>query len=120
MKKDNNLRRLVRHRKIRKTVQGTKERPRMVVFKTTKHIYAQLIDDMNSVTLTSASTLDKAIKKDIKHGGNIKAAEIVGTEIAKRAAEKNIQTVVFDRGGFKYHGCVKALADKAREAGLKF
>jgi large subunit ribosomal protein L18 len=120
MKKTNNTRRIVRHKRIRRSLQGTAERPRMVIFKTTKHIYAQLIDDMNSVTLTSASTLDKAIRSTVSHGGNIKAAETVGAEIAKKALEKNIKNVVFDRGGFKYHGCVKALADKAREAGLKF
>lgn len=120
MKKHNNDRRLIRHQRIRRTLKGTTEVPRMVVFKTTKHIYAQIIDDSNAKTVVSVSTLDKSIKPSIKHGGNVNAAEIVGTEIAKKAIEKNIKSVVFDRGGFKYHGCIKALADKAREAGLKF
>jgi len=120
MKKHNNERRIIRHNRIRRTLQGTTETPRMVVFKTTKHIYAQIIDDSKAETLVSASTLDKAIKPSIKHGGNIDAAQVVGAEIAKKALEKNIKGVVFDRGGFKYHGCIKALADKAREAGLKF
>ncbi|MCL6471720.1 MAG: 50S ribosomal protein L18 [Firmicutes bacterium] len=112
--------RLRRHRRVRKHVFGTAARPRLAVFRSTNHIYAQLIDDTKGVTLASASTLDPEIKSQISSGGNIEAAKKVGELIAKRALEKNIDQVVFDRGGFLYHGRVKALADAAREAGLKF
>ncbi|MDI6716490.1 MAG: 50S ribosomal protein L18 [Actinomycetota bacterium] len=112
--------RLRRHRRVRKKVFGTSERPRLSVFKSTNHIYAQVIDDSKGMTLVSASTLDPEIRTKIKTGGNIDAAKKVGELIAKRALEKNIDRVVFDRGGFLYHGRVKALADAAREAGLKF
>lgn len=114
------LARLRRHRRVRKKVSGTAERPRMSVFRSTNHIYVQLIDDANGVTLVSASSMDADIKSKISTGGNIEAAKMVGELAAKRAAEKNIGQVVFDRGGFLYHGRVKALADAAREAGLKF
>lgn len=114
------LARLRRHRRVRKKVFGTPEKPRLSIFRSTNHIYAQVIDDTHGVTLVSASTLDPEIKSQISAGGNIGAAEKVGELVAKRALEKNIDQVVYDRGGFLYHGRVKALADAAREAGLKF
>ena len=109
--------RLERHKRIRKTLSGTAERPRLNVFRSNANITAQIIDDEKGVTLVSASTLDKEIK--IKHA-NKEAAKEVGTLIAKKAAEKNIKEVVFDRGGHIYHGVVKELAEAAREGGLKF
>jgi len=112
--------RIRRHRRIRKKVFGTPERPRLSVYGSLKHMYAQIIDDMKGHTLVAASTLDKEIRGEIKHGGNVEAAKRVGQLIAKRAVEKGIKKVVFDRGGFRYHGRIKALADAAREAGLEF
>lgn len=109
-----------RHQTIRLKVSGTAEFPRLAVYRSTKHIYAQLIDDENRVTLASASSNDKELKEQLKHGGNIEAAKVVGAEIAKKAKAKGIECVVFDRGGFLYHGRVAALADAAREAGLMF
>lgn len=109
-----------RHRTIRLKVSGTAEFPRLAVYRSTKHIYAQLIDDVNHVTLASASSNDKDLKEQLKHGGNIEAAKVVGAAIAKKAKAKGIECVVFDRGGFLYHGRVAALADAAREAGLRF
>ena len=109
-----------RHRTIRLNVSGTAEFPRLAVYRSTKHIYAQLIDDVNHVTLASASSNDKDLKEQLKHGGNIEAAKVVGAAIAKKAKAKGIECVVFDRGGFLYHGRVAALADAARETGLMF
>lgn len=109
-----------RHRSIRLKVSGTAEFPRLAVYRSTKHIYAQLIDDENHVTLASASSNDKDIKESLKNGGNIEAAKVVGEAIAKKAKKAGIECVVFDRGGFLYHGRVAALADAAREAGLMF
>jgi large subunit ribosomal protein L18 len=109
-----------RHERIRKKVFGTAGKPRLSVFKSLSHIYAQLIDDTTGKTLAAASTTDKAVNSGLKHGGNVEAAKKVGASIAARALEKNIKTVVFDRGGYQYHGCVKALAEAAREQGLKF
>ena len=109
--------RVKRHYRIRNKVSGTALRPRLAVFRSNKHIYAQLIDDVNGVTLASASTMDKGFEGN---GGNKEAARKVGQAIAKAAAEKNIEEVVFDRGGYLYHGRVKELADGARESGLKF
>jgi large subunit ribosomal protein L18 len=109
-----------RHRSIRLKVSGTAEFPRLAVYRSTKHIYAQLIDDENHVTLASASSVDKDLKESIKNGGNIEAAKVVGEAIAKKAKKAGISEVVFDRGGFLYHGRVAALADAAREAGLMF
>ena len=118
--KSRNDRRLARHKRVRKDLHGTPERPRLCVFRSNKNISVQIIDDVNGVTLTSASTLDKELKGQIEYGGNKEAAKKVGEAIAKRALEKGIETVAFDRGGFLYHGRVKELADGAREAGLKF
>lgn len=109
-----------RHRRIRVKLKGTSEAPRLAVYRSVKHIYAQIIDDVNGVTLVSASSDDKELKSKLSHGGNIEAAKVVGETLAKRASEKNICDVVFDRGGFVYHGRVAALADAAREAGLNF
>ena len=114
---DSNKARLKRHRRVRAKISGTAERPRLNVFRSSKHIYAQLIDDVNGVTLASASSMDKGFEGN---GGNIEAARKVGEMIAKNAAEKGITEVVFDRGGYLYHGRVKELADGARENGLKF
>ena len=108
------------HRRIRVKIEGCADRPRLAVYKSGKHIYAQLIDDENKVTLASASTLDKDIRDNVKNGGNVEAAKLVGTTIANKAKEKGIECVVFDRGGFLYHGRIAALADAAREAGLFF
>ena len=109
-----------RHRRIRVKVSGSSLRPRFSVFRSPNHIYAQLIDDAHGATIVSASTLDKEFKEISGHKGNIIAATKVGELIAKRAIEKGIKSVVFDRGGFKYHGRVKALSEAARTAGLKF
>src|SRR6476661_7139175 len=108
------------HKRIRKRLSGATARPRLAVFRSNKHIYAQVIDDSKGATLTAASTLDVDTKKDVKHGGNIAAAKAVGKLVAQRAKEKGIDNVLFDRGGYLYHGRVKALAEAAREAGLKF
>jgi len=109
-----------RHYRLRRRLSGTAERPRLAVFRSTKHIYVQLIDDVASQTLASASTVDKDLRDRFKHGGNIDAAKAVGELIATRAKSKGINTIVFDRGGNLYHGRVAALADAAREAGLQF
>ncbi len=109
-----------RKRKIRKTIIGTSARPRLSVFRSAENIYAQLIDDAQGKTLASASTLDKGIKGELKTGGNVDAAKKVGELIAKKAVDKKITTVSFDRNGYLFHGRVKALADSARGAGLKF
>ena len=116
-KADNNIARLRRHKRVRGKISGTAQRPRLNVFRSTSNIYAQLIDDVAGVTLASASTLDKEFNG---YGGNKEAAREVGKLIAKRAAEKNITEVVFDRGGYIFHGRVKELAEGAREGGLKF
>jgi large subunit ribosomal protein L18 len=109
-----------RHERIRKTVFGTATKPRLSVFKSLSHIYAQLIDDTNGRTLIAASSTEKSVSEGIKHCGNVTAAKKVGANIAERALGKNIKDVVFDRSGYQYHGCIKALADAAREKGLKF
>ena len=113
-KADSNKARAKRHARVRAKISGTPERPRLNVYRSTKHIYAQLIDDVNGVTLASASSMDKDFE------GNTEAARKVGTKIAERALAKNITEVVFDRGGYLYHGRVKELAEGAREGGLKF
>ncbi len=119
-KTDSNEVRLRIHRRIRKNLSGTETRPRLAVFRSNKHIYAQIIDDAKGTTVTTASSLDPDTKAEVKNGGNIAAAKAVGKTVAKRALEKGISAVLFDRGGYLYHGRVKALADAAREAGLKF
>jgi large subunit ribosomal protein L18 len=106
------------HVRIRRKVQGTTERPRMNVFRSLNHLYVQLIDDSKGVTIVSASSAGK--NSPVKTGGNIAAAQEIGRQIAQRAQEKGIKKVVFDRGGYLYHGRIKALADAAREAGLEF
>ena len=116
-KTNRKLERERRHRRVRTKISGTPECPRLCVFRSNSHLYAQVIDDVNQVTLASASTLDKEVKTK---KSNKEAAKEVGTLIAKRAIEKNIKTVVYDRGGYIYHGVVKELAEAAREAGLEF
>ena len=116
-KPDSNKARIKRHMRIRNKISGTPERPRLNVFRSGKHIYAQIIDDINGVTLVSASTMDKDFDG---YGGNKEAAKKIGKTIAERAAQKNITEVVFDRGGYVYHGRVLELAEGAREGGLKF
>jgi large subunit ribosomal protein L18 len=105
------------HTRIRRRVRGSEERPRLAIFRSLKHIYAQLIDDSKGATLVSASSVDKGARTN---GGNVAAAKAIGKTIAERAKEKGVTRVVFDRGGYPYHGRVKALADAAREAGLEF
>ena len=112
--------RVNKHKKLRNRFSGTAERPRLAVFRSNNHMYAQIIDDTVGNTLVSASTLQKDIKSELKKTNNVDAAAYLGTVIAKKALEKGITTVVFDRGGFIYQGKVKALADAAREAGLVF
>ncbi len=109
-----------KHRRLRNRFSGTAERPRLAVFRSNNHMYAQIIDDTVGNTLVSASTLQKEVKAELEKTNNVDAAAYLGTVIAKRALEKGITEVVFDRGGFIYQGKVKALADAAREAGLKF
>ena len=109
-----------KHRKLRNRFSGTAERPRLAVFRSNNHMYAQIIDDTVGKTLVSASTLDKDVKAELEKTNNVEAATVVGTVVAKKALEKGITTVVYDRGGFVYEGKVKALAEAAREAGLEF
>jgi large subunit ribosomal protein L18 len=117
---DSNIVRLRIHNRIRKNMSGTGDRPRLCIFRSNKHIYAQVVDDEKGTTLTAASSLDAETKQETKNGGNIAAAKAVGKIVAKRAMDKGINAVLFDRGGYLYHGRIKALADAAREAGLKF
>jgi large subunit ribosomal protein L18 len=119
-KGDKNKARLKRHLRVRKKINGTAARPRLSVFRSAKHMYAQLIDDVAGVTLASASTKDKELTEAIGNGGNVEAAAKVGELIAKRAQAKGVTEVVFDRGGYLYHGRISALATAAREAGLNF
>lgn len=112
--------RLKRKRRIRGKIRGTGGRPRLAVFRSSRHIYAQVINDDLGTVLVSASTVDSGLKGKLKGGGNVEAAKEVGKLLAERAAQKSIETVTFDRGGFRYHGRVQALAEAAREGGLKF
>lgn len=112
--------RLKRQARVRKKIQGSPERPRLNVFKSARHIYAQLIDDTTGKTLVAASTVMGDVKSDLKYTGNIEAARKVGATVARIALERDIKSVVFDRNGFLYHGRVKALAESARENGLIF
>jgi large subunit ribosomal protein L18 len=109
-----------RHARIRKKVFGTAERPRLSVFRSLNHIYAQIIDDVKGYTVVSVSTLDKELKGEKGHKGNVAMAKKVGQLLASKAAKAGIKNIVFDRGGYKYHGCIKALAEAAREGGLEF
>lgn len=116
IKVSRNETRVRRHKRVRTKISGTPECPRLCVFRSNAHIHVQIIDDVNQNTLVSASSVDMKLE----NGGNVEAARLVGTEIAKRALEKNIKEVVFDRGGYVYTGRVQALAEAAREAGLEF
>ena len=109
-----------KHYRLRNHISGTAERPRLAVFRSNNHMYAQIIDDTVGNTLVSASTLQKDVKAELENTDDVKAAAYLGTVIGKKAVEAGIESVVFDRGGYIYHGKVKALADAAREAGLKF
>ena len=109
-----------KHRRLRNRFSGTAERPRLAVFRSNNHMYAQIIDDTVGNTLVAASTLEKDVKAELEKTNNVEAAAYLGTVVAKRALEKGITTVVFDRGGFIYQGKIQALADAAREAGLEF
>ncbi|MBE0479742.1 MAG: 50S ribosomal protein L18 [Dehalococcoidia bacterium] len=109
-----------RHKRVRKALKGTAERPRLSVFRSPNHIYAQVIDDIAGKTLVSASTVDRELKSQLDKKGKTEKATLVGTLVAERAKSKGIDDVVFDRGGYKYHGRVKALAEAARETGLRF
>jgi len=119
-KQDKNKSRQKRHFRVRKNVSGTQQRPRLNVFRSLNHIYAQIINDETGTTLVSASTMDKEVSATLNYGGNINAAQVVGKLVAERAVAKGISKVVFDRGGYLYHGRVAALAAAAREAGLEF
>ncbi len=109
-----------RHYRLRNKISGTPTRPRLAVFRSNKHIYAQIIDDVAGNTIVSASTMEKAIAETLKSTSNVEAASEIGKIIGKRAVEKGIQEIIFDRGGYVYHGKIKALAESAREAGLQF
>jgi len=119
-KADKNANRLQRHKRVRRKITGTTQRPRLCVFRSSNNIYAQIIDDTNRVTLVAASSLEADVKGAVNHTGNKEAAKLVGQLVAKKAVEKGITEVVFDRGGYLYHGRIKELAEAAREAGLKF
>ena len=112
--------RVKKHMRVRNRFQGTAERPRLAVFRSNNHMYAQIIDDVAQTTLVSATTTQKEVKAELEKTNDVAAASYLGTVIAKRALEKGITTVVFDRGGFIYQGKIQALADAAREAGLQF
>jgi large subunit ribosomal protein L18 len=122
MKKTEHIRkgRVRRHLRVRKQISGTNERPRLIVHRGGKNISAQIVDDVQGVTLVSAASFDKRLRPALKNGGNVAAAKAVGEQIAKLAKDRSITRVVFDRGGYAYHGRVKALADAAREHGLQF
>ena len=120
MAESTNEGRVRRHKRIRKKVFGSPDRLRLSVFRSLNHIYAQIIDDSRGHTIVSASSLDKEFKNEKSHKGNIKTAKMVGALIAKRALEKGLKKIVFDRSGYLYHGSIKALAEASREAGLEF
>lgn len=117
---DKNKIRLRKHARVRLKISGSAERPRLCIFRSSKHIYAQIIDDVSSTTLVAASSMDEALKGKLKYSGNKEAAKEVGKLIGSKAIEKGIKSVVFDRGGYIYHGRIKEIADGAREAGLEF
>ena len=118
--KDRKQRRVKIRRRYREAVRGTANRPRLSVYRSLRHVYAQIIDDDSGVTLASASTLEKSAAGGLKATGNREAATLLGKLIAERAKEHGVESVVFDRGGFRYHGVIRAIAESAREAGLKF
>jgi len=118
--RDRKQRRAKIKRRFRDTIRGTAERPRLCVYRSLRYIYAQVIDDEKGSTLASASTLDKEVRGDLPSGGSCKAAQRLGAVVAARAKDQGVDSVVFDRGGFTYHGVIRAVADAAREAGLKF
>ncbi len=118
--KERQIARSKRQVRVRRKVRGSQERPRLCIFRSAKHIYAQIIEDVTGTTLVAVSTVTKDVGGDLKVSGNVEAAKLVGKKIAERALAKNITQVVFDRNGFLYHGRIKALADAAREAGLSF
>lgn len=120
LREDRNQARQVRHLRVRKKVVGTSERPRLNVFRSNRHIYAQIIDDTQGHTLVAASTMDPELRGKLPNGGNVAAARAVGELLARRALEKGIKAVVYDRGGYLYHGRVAALAEGARAGGLEF
>ncbi|HSA06746.1 MAG TPA: 50S ribosomal protein L18 [Candidatus Gastranaerophilales bacterium] len=109
-----------RHKRVRLKIEGTAERPRLAVFRSNKHIYAQVIDDTKGLTLASAGTVESVFKAEMNNGGNVEASKVIGKLIAQRAKEKGINKVVFDRGGNLYHGRIAAVADAARENGIEF
>jgi large subunit ribosomal protein L18 len=113
-------RQLRRKRHVRRRIVGDKERPRLTVYRSSKHIYAQLIDDLTGITLASASSLQPDLRDTLAYGGNVKAAVVVGTKLAEQAKSKGISKAAFDRGHYRYHGRIKALADAARKGGLQF
>ena len=117
---DKRLARIKRHKRVRKNISGSSERPRLCIFRSLKHIYAQVIDDKEGITLVSLSTLDPEVKKKEKYQGNMKAARVFGSLLAKKLEEKSIKKVVFDRGGYLYHGRVKAVAEGARKGKIVF
>jgi large subunit ribosomal protein L18 len=108
------------HRRIREKISGNLNRPRLCVYRSLKYLYVQIVDDTNGKTLVSASTAEKDVRGELKQGGNIEASKLLGKAIAQRAKAKGIEAVVFDRGGYLYHGRIKAVAEAARESGLKF
>ena len=118
--KTKHRRQLRRRNHVRSKIVGTAERPRLTVFRSSKHIYAQLIDDMTGVTIASASSRSKEVRTGLPYGGNIKASQVVGKKLAEAALAKGVTLAAFDRGHYRYHGRIKALADAAREGGLKF
>lgn len=119
-KKSRAVARVKRHYRIRNKINGTAVQPRLAVFRSNQHIYAQIIDDAAQTTIVAASTMESDIASQVAHTSTVEAAKVVGSAVAKKALEKGIKVVVFDRGGYVYHGKVKALADAAREAGLQF
>jgi large subunit ribosomal protein L18 len=118
--KTKEIRRLRRRHHVRRKIVGTTERPRLTVFRSSKHIYAQLVDDLNGVTLVSANSNTEDVRTSFQYGGNVKAAQAVGKKLAQEAKTKGIARAAFDRGHYRYHGRIKALADAAREGGLQF
>jgi large subunit ribosomal protein L18 len=118
--KTKQIQQLRRRRHVRSKIVGTTARPRLTVFRSSKHIYAQLIDDLQGLTLVAASSAEEALRSSVKYGGNVKAAQEVGKRLAEAAKGKGISKAAFDRGHYRYHGRIKALADAAREGGLQF